>query len=186
MRMRSVGAVWFVFLVGGCSAGGTDNGGTGGRGTSGGGTSGGTLGQFPSCLQELFATCPRDGTCIVGNGSICYSSGVRTVNTSAPLGCGQQSDSGSYTMTTAEVHKPDGTLCYTEVMMTDCTSNGEAGVVTWTNASGNEVASASFGYSSWTIHCSATGDSTSKSCGTSACDLPWESALPACTTGSCP
>lgn len=174
-------------------AGGTA--GSGGIGTGGsvgaGGASGaaGTgwinLAAFPSCLRDLFAMCPREGACLSdpASGRTCFASGVRTGRTWGPS-CAQNDGGRPSSLSTTETRKADGSLCYTKTSSCYCDAACEAGTSVWTNGAGEEVATETYTYSSRTISCSGTSDSTTRSCGGGCADPDYP--VLDCSVGTCP
>lgn len=121
-------------------AGGTGDanvGGGAGRGDAGGDASGGASGAggtilLPGCLQELEAACPIAAACAApsvdagGFVRVCASGGQCAVDAGPPL---QQ-----------QVHKADGSLCYTLKTEVSLLQACEYATYTWTDAAGNVVA----------------------------------------------
>jgi hypothetical protein len=176
-----------------------------------GGADGGLPVMPPPCLRALFAGCPTDVACTVGasdagadagdaapasdggdagavsSAPICYASGAKT--RTAGTACTSGNDGAVTT-----VSKADGSLCYTFEQLIFQSHACEGGLVTWKDAAGATVATASFGYgigTSVTVTCTASGQSTTWSGTTNAAfeavatvTSGWMT--PSCPQGSCP
>jgi hypothetical protein len=126
----------------GGTAGGENAGGVGGHVDGGVDASGGASGAggmilLPRCLQELEATCPIPASCAApsvdagGFVRVCSSGGNQcAVDAGPPF---QQ-----------QVHKADGSLCYTLTTETSLLAACEHAEYTWTDAAGNVVARGRF------------------------------------------
>lgn len=116
------------------TAGGSNAGGVGGRVDAGGDASGdGGMILLPGCLQELEAACPIAASCAApsvdagGFVRVCASGGGQcAVDAGPPL--------------LQQVHKADGSLCYTLTTETSLNTACEYAAYTWTDAIGNVVA----------------------------------------------
>jgi len=126
--------------VAGTSAGGTGGGaGAGGAGAAGGtGGSGNDEARVPRCLADLVApcTCKSPGEC---GPQTCFKHGI-TVSTTTP-------DGGACNLTGAEdetrVFNMDGSLCYSVRRTSYAGRACEDLTISWWDAAGHEVASAS-------------------------------------------
>ncbi len=161
----------------GAGAGGA---GTGGAGAGGAGASG--VLALPGCVRDLAASCPTTGACTstAARDSVCFAGGTRAVTT------GSACNATDAPVVTA-VTTPAGAACYTFERVLHRGMACENGTLTWKNASGQVVATGSFGGGSFgaqvSISCAAGGE-------TSECKGPECSrALPfptdACTEGTC-
>ena len=173
----SAGGVAGTSVGGTSGVGGTNGGGTtttagtsggGTAGTSGGGTGTGSTGggndeaKVPRCLADLVApcTCKSTGEC---GPQTCFKQGI-TTTTATPDGgaCNLTGEAGE-----TRVFNADGSLCYSVRTASYTGRACEDLTISWWDAAGNEVASASgypglstlsCSFATPTITCKATGE----------------------------
>jgi hypothetical protein len=138
-----------------CSGGNLGKTGTGG--TGGGGPS--TTLDLPGCLRDLLAPCTPEAACVTEpGGQSCFASGVR-----ASLGSTRTPGDCPNGTNTADVNKPDGTLCYRFESSID-PNDASCSVFSykWKDAAGNLVASGAWSSTKpdriLSISCTASGE----------------------------
>jgi hypothetical protein len=183
----------------GGAAGGA--GGLGGGATSRGGNGGGvpfTANDLP-CLKTLFADCPTEpGTCQFVNvgiggaqgnssGHLCYASGTTANTFLVERDC--NSDRTGQNRYYGEVHRPDGTLCYTFLRTCECSSACEITQFTFRSAAGDIIATGQRSGERTTFSC-VTGETcpaagAGGNGGSSPSCIPFLPGLQ-CVEGTCP
>jgi hypothetical protein len=151
-----------------------------------GGVDGGTALAPPSCLRALFAACPTDGACrsaptdAGGQPTLyCYANGAQAEYTHREACTGDGRD-------VLQVRKPDGSLCYTfEVSGVLLAQACESATYTWTDASGQVIATGGSGLTQTSVTCA--GSSEGVSCvRSSSCTLTSIFIGTGCQSGGCP
>jgi len=168
---------------------GNNGGASGGVGT--GGAAGSSAKSPPSCLRDLVADCPLEGSCqsVAGASGVeraCYASGETVAVTY--FGTCTMSSPDLYRQVFA-VRKADGSPCYSFETACNCSGLCESSTWTWRNAAGGIVATGSSDMTNGVqVTCAATGESCQLgglgSSGFTGSCLP-NPPVVACTAGSC-
>jgi hypothetical protein len=140
-------------------------------------------------LADLVAACGTEGSCQYQNGGdglrVCYAGGARQTTSTNGGNCNV--DTLATIVTTTEVRKPDGTLCYTRESRCFCGSACESSTTTWRNADGNIVAHGTWNWTEAVVTCEGTSETCRGATRTSG---PADPCVPSsggnCTLGTCP
>jgi hypothetical protein len=149
---------------GGAEPGGRSGGGPGGRPGTGGAGGGALL--LPDCVTSLLASCPPEGTCVIGVADagtlsdVCFASGVHASFTSVSNGTSCRGGSTRVT----QVTKSDGSPCYSFESYADPDMACTGFRFTWKDASGQMVATGTFNpdtIPNTMVTCAGTGEALS-------------------------